>query len=193
MEWRKIGTKYELRVPLSKSTGINVEYLTREWDFRAEASIARRMSWAANRKTTRVEDETYCLLGIFDINMPTLYGEGRQAFQRLQAKLLKQYTDPTLFAWGLCHYPSDDEREQAPLSVVHTLSHNPDQPHIFLFSPSPSFFIERSSTRSFLWKPNMGVLPPSLHSQLSKKVCLACYVRDSFSLHICIIFDPRQH
>ena len=74
-DWENIGTKYDLRVPLSQCTGINIEYLTREWDFRNDASIARRMSWAAERKTTRVEDEAYCILGLFDINMPTLYGE----------------------------------------------------------------------------------------------------------------------
>ena len=55
--WTQIGTKYNLRAPLSQCTGINEEYLTREQDFRVDASIARRMSWAANRKTTRIEDE----------------------------------------------------------------------------------------------------------------------------------------
>lgn len=28
-------------------------------------SVARRMSWAAHRQTSRVEDQAYCLLGIF--------------------------------------------------------------------------------------------------------------------------------
>ena len=145
-EWKKIGTKYELRIPLSKCTGINIEYLTREWDFRVHASIARRMSWAARRKTTRVEDEAYCLLGLFDINMSTLYGEGENAFQRLQAELVKQSTDATLFCWGGCHYSSDDMREQGTLSLIHRGLHNPDHPRIFLFAPSPSEFIQWSDT-----------------------------------------------
>jgi hypothetical protein len=40
--------------------------------------VARKMSWAANRETTRVEDVAYSLLGIFEVNMPLLYGEGKE-------------------------------------------------------------------------------------------------------------------
>jgi hypothetical protein len=43
-----------------------------------------RMSWAADRETTRIEDLAYYLLGIFGVNMPLLYGEGKKAFLRLQ-------------------------------------------------------------------------------------------------------------
>lgn len=46
------------------------------------ASIAERLSWASNRRTTRVEDEAYCFMGLFNIDIPTIFGEGRQAFQR---------------------------------------------------------------------------------------------------------------
>jgi len=42
-----------------------------------EFSVDERMSWAKDRKTTRQEDAAYCLLGIFDIHMPLIYGEGR--------------------------------------------------------------------------------------------------------------------
>jgi hypothetical protein len=51
------------------------------------------------RETTREEDVAYCLLGIFDINMPLLYGEGGKAFKRLQEEITKQSTDQSLFAW----------------------------------------------------------------------------------------------
>lgn len=48
-------------------------------------SVAQKMmSWAAGRETTRVEDRVYSLLGIFDINMPLMYGEKENAFIRLQ-------------------------------------------------------------------------------------------------------------
>jgi hypothetical protein len=47
-------------------------------------SIAKRMSWAAHRETSRIEDEAYCLLGIFGVSGPTAYGEGEKAFSRLQ-------------------------------------------------------------------------------------------------------------
>ncbi|KAK4620131.1 Vegetative incompatibility protein HET-E-1 [Fulvia fulva] len=61
-------------------------------------SIAQRMCWA-NRKTTRAEDRAYSLLGIFDINMPVIYGEGHKAFQRLQHEILRAHSDQSLFAW----------------------------------------------------------------------------------------------
>jgi hypothetical protein len=64
-------------------------------------SVARRMSWAANRQTTQIEDTAYCLLGIIDLNMPLLYGEGRKAFIRLQEEILKTSEDQSLFAWPL--------------------------------------------------------------------------------------------
>jgi hypothetical protein len=54
-------------------------------------SIAERMSWAARRQTTRGEDQAYCLLGIFDISIPAIYGEGRKkAFQRLREAVDKK-------------------------------------------------------------------------------------------------------
>ncbi|PQE14401.1 Vegetative incompatibility HET-E-1 protein [Rutstroemia sp. NJR-2017a BBW] len=63
-------------------------------------SIAERMSWASSRKTTRGEDIAYCLLGLFDLNMPLIYGEGsRKAFFRLQEEMLKHSYDHTLFLW----------------------------------------------------------------------------------------------
>jgi hypothetical protein len=34
------------------------------------------MSWAENRETKREEDKAYSLLGIFNIHMPLIYGEG---------------------------------------------------------------------------------------------------------------------
>jgi hypothetical protein len=54
------------------------------------------MSWASERQTTRQEDEAYYLLGIFDITMPLLYGEGRRAFNRLQQEIIKQKEDYSL-------------------------------------------------------------------------------------------------
>ncbi|KAF5541089.1 beta transducin [Fusarium mexicanum] len=63
------------------------------------ASIAEKMSWASQRQTTRIEDTAYCLLGIFGINMPLLYGEGENAFMRLQEEIMKRSDDQTLLAW----------------------------------------------------------------------------------------------
>ncbi|KUI73616.1 Vegetative incompatibility protein HET-E-1 [Cytospora mali] len=63
--------------------------------------VGLRMNWAFDRETTREEDMAYCLLGIFDINMPLLYGEGPKAFMRLQEEIMKHLDDHTLFLWDL--------------------------------------------------------------------------------------------
>jgi hypothetical protein len=42
----------------------------------------------------------YSLLGIFGVNMPLLYGEGKKAFIRLQEEILKETNDQSLIAWG---------------------------------------------------------------------------------------------
>ncbi|KIM98685.1 hypothetical protein OIDMADRAFT_66246, partial [Oidiodendron maius Zn] len=96
-DWRSLGTKSQLTSVLSVVTGIDPGYLA-DKDVRL-ASISKRMSWASSRKTTRTEDIAYCLLGIFDIHMPLLYGEGKRAFRRLQEEILKvQPFEHTLFA-----------------------------------------------------------------------------------------------
>ncbi|KAF4439410.1 beta transducin [Fusarium acutatum] len=78
------------------------------------ASIAEKMSWASERKTTRIEDTAYCLLGIFGINMPLLYGEGTNAFLRLQEEIMKRSDDQTLLAW---HLPEDGPDESGVLAT----------------------------------------------------------------------------
>lgn len=98
-DWEPLGTKSQLRGLISTITGIDADYLVGK-DLEL-ASVSKRMSWAAKRSTSRVEDMAYCLLGIFNINMPLIYGEGNKAFLRLQKKILKAKPyDQTLFAWG---------------------------------------------------------------------------------------------
>jgi len=96
-EWQEIGTKSSLQREISAITGIPANILF-EGDLES-ASIAQRMSWASTRKTKRVEDLAYCLMGIFGINMPLLYGEGEKAFTRLQEKIMRVSDDHSLFAW----------------------------------------------------------------------------------------------
>lgn len=63
------------------------------------ASVAQKMSWASRRTTTRLEDMAYSLMGIFDVNMPLLYGEGQKAFIRLQHEIVRVSDDESIFAW----------------------------------------------------------------------------------------------
>uniref|UniRef100_A0A4E9EGI3 Uncharacterized protein n=1 Tax=Gibberella zeae TaxID=5518 RepID=A0A4E9EGI3_GIBZA len=96
--WKLRGKKTDLGTLISEITGIHEEVLNDNSALES-VPIARRMSWAAKRKTTRVEDMAYCLLGIFDVNMPMMYGEGAKAFERLQEEIIKQTTDMSIFAW----------------------------------------------------------------------------------------------
>ncbi|KAJ2985660.1 hypothetical protein NUW54_g10076 [Trametes sanguinea] len=87
------------RPVIEEITGIDQSILLHDAPL-SSASVARRMSWASCRTTTRVEDEAYSLLGIFGLYMPTIYGEGRNAFRRLQEEIMKQIPDQTLYAWS---------------------------------------------------------------------------------------------
>lgn len=100
-DWVEIGTKKSLRDAVSAATGIDHGALKGSW---SGYSVAQKMSWAAGRKTTRLEDEAYCLMGLFDVNLPLLYGEGRKAFSRLQQEILKTSEDQSIFAWS---YPKE--------------------------------------------------------------------------------------
>lgn len=97
-DWRLLGEKDEFLQELSVTTGIPI-YVLEERRSVSEVSVAERMSWAAHRQTTRVDDLAYCLLGLFDIQMPLLYGEGNKAFVRLQEEILKTTDDYSIFAW----------------------------------------------------------------------------------------------
>ncbi|KAF2264191.1 HET-domain-containing protein, partial [Lojkania enalia] len=95
--WNYVGNKMSMKGKLSRITRIDEATLVT--GNLEGVSVARRMSWAANRVTTRTEDLAYCLMGIFDVNMPLLYGEGEKAFVRLQEEIMKDSDDQSLFAW----------------------------------------------------------------------------------------------
>jgi hypothetical protein len=92
-DWKEIGTKLRMRKLIESVTGI-----THLINFEL-ASVAQKMSWASKRQTTRVEDKAYCLMGLFGVNMPPLYGEGQKAFLRLQLEILSTSDDESIFAW----------------------------------------------------------------------------------------------
>ncbi|OBT60606.1 hypothetical protein VE03_10038 [Pseudogymnoascus sp. 23342-1-I1] len=98
-QWEFLGTKQTLSKLLSLQTHIDEAILNGE--SLSNRTIAQRMSWASHRVTTRVEDTAYCLLGIFDVYMPMLYGEGKRAFLRLQEEIIKRSDDHTIFAWPI--------------------------------------------------------------------------------------------
>lgn len=99
---RYLGNKETLRAAIRIATGINVGAVL--WPATLETySIATRMSWASHRETTRPEDIAYCLLGLLGVHMPLLYGEGDNAFRRLQEELIKISDDESIFAHSGCN------------------------------------------------------------------------------------------
>lgn len=98
--WDYLGDKKGLLDLLSSITRIPKEILNHE-KLPQACSIAQRMSWAARRKTTRIEDKAYSLLGLFDVSLPMLYGEGQKAFIKLQEEIVRTSNDQTIFAWTM--------------------------------------------------------------------------------------------
>jgi hypothetical protein len=96
-QWTELGTKLSLESLIYEITGVEPNALRGRplSNFMA----ATRMRWASTRQTTREEDTAYCLLGIFNVNMPLLYGEGPRAFHRLQEEIIRNEGDYSILAW----------------------------------------------------------------------------------------------
>jgi hypothetical protein len=152
--WTRLGSKSELIKHLSTITGIDEKVLISGNTH--SASIAQRMSWASKRRTTRTEDMAYCLLGIFDVNMPLLYGEGEKAFLRLQQELIKVSQDQSLFAW-------ENSAVEAASSKDKQRRHN----NFGLFASSPAHFINSGNIKPF--RPGPGNEP---YHMTSKGLCI---------------------
>ncbi|RDX49359.1 HET-domain-containing protein [Lentinus brumalis] len=173
-DWTLLGTKFGVAHAIEEITRIPSSLLlgyTRLTDY----SVAQRLSWAANRKTTRVEDEAYCLFGLLDVNMPTLYGEGRRAFERLQEEILKQSPDTTVFAWG----------EPIPIDLLlgaatTTIATSGCSGWAGLFAPSPAAFTRSGSITYGL--PPVPPGPSSGQDHMVEQICLAGDHVRSFSV-----------
>ncbi|KAF4822483.1 Vegetative incompatibility protein HET-E-1 [Colletotrichum siamense] len=103
-DWSILGTKKagsgSFCEVLSSITGIYPDVLAGTMVL-SQVSVADKMRWASTRQTKRAEDIAYCLLGLFNVNMPLLYGEGSRAFIRLQEEILRETDDQSLFLWRL--------------------------------------------------------------------------------------------
>ncbi|KAJ4146269.1 hypothetical protein NW754_001736 [Fusarium falciforme] len=100
--WTAIATKPELALCISEITGIAWSCLLKGRLSKSHPlrrySVAQRLAWASRRSTTRIEDQAYSLLGLFDITMPLVYGEGHEAFTRLLGEIIHKYADHSFFA-----------------------------------------------------------------------------------------------
>ncbi|KAM0307192.1 hypothetical protein ACHAO8_010528 [Botrytis cinerea] len=90
-----LGDKRSLEHLIHEITGIEISAL--HGQNLSDFSIDERMSWAKNRETKREEDKAYCLLGIFDVHMPLIYGErSKNSFRRLGEEIEKRAKKHTL-------------------------------------------------------------------------------------------------
>jgi len=113
--WNLVGTKWSLGSAIEAITGIpNIVLAGSEHRIYMHWSVAQKLSWAAGRKTSRIEDRAYSLLGLFHVHMPLLYGEGTKAFERLQLEILQKYADESIFAWR----PDPDMAHKAQLLLA---------------------------------------------------------------------------
>lgn len=77
-----LGDKNSLGAIIHEVTGIPTEAL--RGDALSNFSVDERFSWSAPRRAKRREDKAYCLMGIFNIFMPVMYGEEDHAYYRLK-------------------------------------------------------------------------------------------------------------
>ncbi|KAH7174864.1 heterokaryon incompatibility protein-domain-containing protein [Fusarium flagelliforme] len=120
-DWTTIATKSKLAPCITEITGIPWSCLLRGRLSKSHPlrkySVDQRMSWASGRSTTRIEDQAYSLLGLFDISMPLVYGEGHEAFTRLLGQIIQKYADQSFFASRL-HYV--DFLPRSPVEFCHS-------------------------------------------------------------------------
>lgn len=137
--WVPIGSKRNLADTLEKITRIPQAVLINGLASGVR-SAAQVMSWAADRKTTRVEDRAYSLMGLFGVHMPMLYGEGKSAFHRLQLEIVRSSNDHSIFAWD----PKGRIRRSGSILA--------DDPSYFrdcngIWSVKPDWFVPRFKSR----------------------------------------------
>ncbi|OBZ73592.1 hypothetical protein A0H81_06089 [Grifola frondosa] len=126
-DWNYIGTRGGLADKISEVTRIPRDVLLDSSKI-TKCSVAQRMSWAADRRTTMEEDRAYSLMGLFGIYMPAIYGERKYAFIRLQEEIMRHYNDQSIFSWNtksgratahgpLAPSPSNSDRRLQPEKI----------------------------------------------------------------------------
>jgi hypothetical protein len=173
--WKNIETKDSLCNTISTITRIDTDTLYGKG--LELISVANKMSWASDRQTTRTEDAAYCLLGLFDVNMPLLYGEGQKAFLRLQEEILRSSYDHSLFAWDLNATSISnfenlvatqrelkrDLKGESPLSGSEHPVEEPVLQGLLAGSPA-AFFKSRDVESVNIWGEIHGT-PPTIHNR----------------------------
>lgn len=189
--WNALGTKQGWLLEISIRTKIAHTVLLNP-DNIARCSIAQRMSWASGRDATRIEDTAYSLLGLFNINMSLIYGEGQRAFLRLQEEILKTSQDQSIFAWGYTNSVLEhtvlNNKVRTVESRYGAFAYSPDDfsnsarvKPMFLEDSSGSYFMTNRGLRM-----DATVVDLAPKDLLLKVVLLNCYLEGLN--HYCIGF-----
>lgn len=199
-DWRFLGTRRTLKTLLSGITGIDELVLTGGEKLK-DVSVAKRMGWMAGRQTRRAEDVVYSLMGIFNVSMPVLYGEGKKkAFQRLQDEIAKSKDakdDQTLHAW--------QPHGAKPISDKHPLKRmEKDENGLSMYASDPADFVFDGSARivSIAHSPlavmDIGgssikatLKPMPLHEDFFLAV-LECRPYDKSNKHLAMVLEKRH-
>jgi hypothetical protein len=88
-EGELLCSKKSLEQQLHEITGVAIQAL--QGNSLSVFSVQERLSWAEFRETKREEDKAYSLLGMFNVQIGPLYGEGvESAFRRLREAIDKR-------------------------------------------------------------------------------------------------------
>ena len=137
-EGKQLGDKKTLERQIHEITGIAIPAL--QGIPLSQFEVRERLSWAESRQTTCKEDKAYSLLGIFDVFMPLIYGEGRDnAFKRLREEIDKPLKGCLQQQALVQMVTKDQEREELLAAVLQWLDPLPvvDSYHDILHAMSP--------------------------------------------------------
>jgi hypothetical protein len=185
-DWEKLGNREIWKEQIAGISDIHILALSGGAGSLKRFSIAQKMSWAARRMTTRTEDIAYSLLGIFDVNMPLLYGEGEKAFIRLQEEIIKNSDDQTIFAW------QSPERPES----FHAMSMFADSPSRFLradFGVLRQWEISKPYSMTNAGLQLTGLMRNSGTSENTRILRLPVYHAKKPDLIFCIIILQLAH
>ena len=169
--WESVGTKASLSRSIASSTGIGEDTLCVSPGVLTEhlndIPIAVKMSWAADRETSRIEDTAYCLLGLFGINLPLLYGEGERSFIRLQEEIVRNSNDLSLLAWRL------------PQDTIYSTSHSAN--YCGVFAPHPQRFRDSQNIKR---RSDLKFVPDFTNTNKGLKIQSELYYDRLQGLHV---------
>ena len=190
-KWERIGDRSSMHSELADITKIDARFLrprqgspSKVLKMLSEVSIATRISWAAERETTREEDIAYCLLGILEVNMPLLYGEGGdKAFRRLQSEVLQTPNSADFSILAIHKWLTLDAFENYSILARHPSSFRgvapmdaPDRRHIDMKAGGEGIVLAADGSASFsaLVGPVISSDRPSFLGRHSHIIVLDC-------------------